>query len=210
MKPSGGAADKMLVVSMRISRNYKDKHWKGLSFDKEADWQEGIAIFMDRMETRYLLHIRRLLKHTTSGFAALALDCIVIETMEQFRQGTQKTPYKKGEAYFVSFLTGTSFSAYITPLQAAQFYAQIRCGLLHQSEAEKSLIRRNLTDPLIGPTKDKKGVIVNAKLFHAQLEKAIHEYANVLRNPESFKERAAFRRKMNFICAVEEGTGAVT
>jgi hypothetical protein len=55
MKPLGVVPlIKMLVVSMRISRNYKDQHWKALSFDKEADWQEGVAIFMDRMETRYL------------------------------------------------------------------------------------------------------------------------------------------------------------
>ena len=76
---------------MLISRNYKADHWKALRFTSEADWETAIAIFQDRLETRYLEHIRRLLGHRTSGFAVLALDCVVIETMEQFRQGTQKT-----------------------------------------------------------------------------------------------------------------------
>jgi hypothetical protein len=48
-----------------------------------------------------------------------------------------------------------------------------------------------------------KGVIVNAKAFHAQLQKTIHEYSDLLKRPESIKERAAFRKKMNYICQVE-------
>ena len=57
---------------------------------------------------------------------------------------------------------------------------------------------------LIAFTKDQKGVIVNAKAFHAQLEKTIHEYAAMLRKPESTRERAAFKKKMNYICQVED------
>jgi len=191
-------------MSVSISRSYKDKHWRALKFESDEDWKKGIDIFLDRMETRYFLHIRRILKHTTSGFAALALDCTVIETLEQFRQVTRRAPPRKTEAYFVSFLTGTSFSAFVTEHQARLFYTQIRCGLLHQSEAEGSLIKRNDTDPLISTTKNNKGVIVNAKAFHAQLEKVVNEYADVLRKPESSEQRAAFRKKMNFICAVGE------
>jgi hypothetical protein len=44
---------------------------------------------------------------------------------------------------------------------------------------------------------------VNAKAFYAQLRKTIHEYSDLLRKPESTKERAAFRKKMNYICQVE-------
>jgi hypothetical protein len=189
---------------MLISRNYKADHWKALRFTSEADWEKAIAIFQDRLETRYLEHIRRLLRHRTSGFAVLALDCVVIETMEQFRQGTQKTPYKQGEKYFVSFLKGTSFSDHVTKEQARLFYTNIRCGLLHQAEAEGSLVKRSSKLPLIAFTQDHKGVIVNAKAFHAQLEQTIHEYADRLSKPESTQARAAFRKKMNFISQIEE------
>jgi hypothetical protein len=65
------------------------------------------------------------------------------------------------------------------------------------------LVKRSSTLPLISFTEDHKGVIVNAKAFHAQLQKTIHEYSDVLRKPESTKERAAFRKKMNYICQVE-------
>jgi hypothetical protein len=73
---------------MWISRNYKAHQWEALKLMTEADWETGVDIFEDRMESRYLVHAPRILDHNTSGFAALTLDCAVIETMEQFRRGT--------------------------------------------------------------------------------------------------------------------------
>lgn len=188
---------------MLISRNFKADDWKALTFQTEDDWKRAVNIFVDRMETRYLEHIRRILRHRTSGFSALALDCAVIETLEQFRRGEPKTPFGDGKKYFISLLTETSFSQDVTKKQARVFYKNIRCGLLHQTEAEDSLVKRNDTRPLIAFTKDHKGVVVNAKVFHERLEQVIREYAEKLKNPNSKKEREAFRTKMNFICRVE-------
>ena len=189
---------------MWISRHYKAHQWDALKFSTESDWQTAVDIFEDRMESRSLVHARLILGHKTSGFAALTLDCAVIETMEQFRRGKKKTKRGSGEKYFVSFLRGTSFSEFVSEKQASVFYTNIRCGLLHQGEAPASLVKRSSTLPLIAFTKDQKGVIVNAKAFHAQLEKTIHEYAAMLRKPESTRERAAFKKKMNDICQVED------
>jgi hypothetical protein len=188
---------------MLISRNYKTDDWKALTFQTEADWQKAVTIFSDRMETRYLEHVRRILRRPTSGFTALTVDCAVIETMEQFRRGEPKTPNREGKSFFVSFLTETSFSTDVSKKQAGVFYKNIRCGLLHQTEAEDSLVKRNDTRPLIAFTKDHKGVIVNAKIFHQRLEQVIREYAEKLKDPKAKKEREAFLKKMNFICRVE-------
>jgi hypothetical protein len=187
---------------MRISRNYKADHWKALTFDTEVDWQRAIEIFMDRLDTRYLLHIKELLRHRTSGFAVLTLDCAIIETLEQFRRGVPETPSGKSGEYFASFLTQTSFSQYFTDEYARLFYKVIRCGLLHQSEAKSSLVKRSSTLPLIDFTEDRKGLIINAKTFHAKLVVVISEYAALLRNPESKPARTAFRKKMDSICVV--------
>jgi hypothetical protein len=189
---------------MLISRNYKAADWDALTFKSEADWQTAVEIFLDRIETRYLEHIERIIKHRTSGFAVLTLDCALIETLEQFRQGTDNTPWKHGETYFISFLRTTSFKEYVSAEQARLFYTNIRCGLLHQGEAKSSSVKRNSTHPLIAFTDDRKGVIVNAKAFHAQLRRMVREYANILKRPESTRERAAFRRKMDYICKVED------
>lgn len=72
---------------MRISRTYTVDDWKALTLTTEADWLRAVAIFKDRLETRYLEHIRELLPRQTSGFVVLALDCALIETLEQFKHG---------------------------------------------------------------------------------------------------------------------------
>jgi hypothetical protein len=93
-------------------------------------------MFEDRLETRYLEHIRILLPRQTSGFAVLALDSALIETLEQFRRGKPTTPRRQGQDYFISFLTQTAFGQHFDKPRAILFYKTIRCGLLHQSEAD--------------------------------------------------------------------------
>jgi hypothetical protein len=187
-----------------ISRNYKAEDWKGLTFRTEEDWEKAVEIFLDRIQTRYIEHIDRIIGHHTSGFAVLALDCTLIETLEQFRRGKRKTPFKKGEAYFVAFLTGTSFRKHFGEDSAKMFYKQIRCGLLHQTEAQESQVKRNSKLPMIAYTKGRNGLIVNAKPFHQEVKEVIRQYAGELRLPASKKARRAFRDKMDFICGVEK------
>jgi hypothetical protein len=189
---------------MRISRKYYADDWKRLDLTSELDWKMAIAIFQDRLETRYLEHIRALLLRKTSGFAVLALDCALIETLQQFRLGTPKTPFKKGEKYFISFLTETPFAEHFDKKLASLFYTTIRCGLLHQTEAEgTSRINRGKDRPLIAYTTDHTGVAVNTHRFHELLEQTIRDYVAVLLTPASVEARLAFQRKMNFICRIE-------
>src|ERR1700733_7977249 len=112
---------------MKISRNYDAEHLRNLDFTSEADWQRAITIFEDRLETRYLEHIRALLPRKTSGFVVLTLDCALIETLQQFRLGVRKTPDKEGKKYFVVFLTTTLFSQHFDEESAGLFYKTIRC-----------------------------------------------------------------------------------
>jgi hypothetical protein len=191
-------------LPMRISRNYKVEDWKGLSFTSEADWCTAVTIFLDRLETRYLEHVRSILSRQTSSFSVLALDSTLIETLEQFRRGKAKTPSRKGQYYFESFLTETAFSEHFDVPLAQLFYKTIRCGLLHQSEAgQTSRLKRGGDHPVVAYTVDHKGVVINTRRFHKLLEEVIQKYAEELRNPESVDARKAFRRKMNYICRIE-------
>jgi hypothetical protein len=189
---------------MRISENYNVEHWKGLSLTNEADWNKAVDIFRDRLETRYLSHIRTILSHKTSGFAVLTLDSALVETLEQFRRGKPKTPNGEGRKYFESFLTRAPFSEHFDLTRARIFYKTIRCGLLHQSEAEgTSRIKRGGERPLVTYTVNHTGVVINVHKFHELLEEAIDQYVQELRKPQSRSLRDAFRRKMNYICRIE-------
>lgn len=189
---------------MRISANYTVDDWAALKFTQEADWQLAVEMFHDRLQTRYIDHIDAILLRKTSGFAVLSLDCVLIETLQQFREGTPKTPYNKSKAYFVRFLTGTSFSEHFKNGAAELFYTDIRCGLLHQSEAEgASRIKRGNGRPVVAFTADGKSVIINVHSFHGLLKQVIAEYEQELRQPRSLGARRAFRKKMDYICRIE-------
>lgn len=193
---------------MRISRSFTVDDWKALDLSVVEGWNSAVEIFRDRLETRYLEHIRHLLPMKTSGFAVLALDCALIETIENFRRGTRTTPRGKGKEYFVSFLTSSKFTEHFTAARAVIFYSQIRCGLLHQSEAgELSRIKRGGSLPLVSDTTDNKSLILNKMLFHELLEEEIRLYYADLRSGTKPELRLNFRRKMDGICRIQ---GSVT
>jgi hypothetical protein len=189
---------------VRISRNYETTDWSKLEFSTDADWQKAVDILDDRLQTRYLEHIAVLLKRKTSGFVVLALDCALIETLQQFRLGEPETPGGQGKQHFVDFLTQTSFGQHFDAQKAALFYTTIRCGLLHQTEAKHNSRVKRGAIPLVSYSVDHKGIVINVPLFHERLEKIIGEYVAELRNPNSVGARTSFRAKMNFICRIEE------
>jgi hypothetical protein len=186
--------------AMWISPKYRVYDWKALTFSNEEDWQKAIVIFEDRIRGRFLNFIDLIKCHEYSGFAVLALDCLLIETFQQFREGKDETR-NNSEKYFVNFLTETSFCEFFNKEIAKKFYEQIRCGLLHQAEVKgNSLVRISQNEPLVRLTKDGKGVIVNRESFHEQLVRVFEEYLSRLRDPSNEDERNKFKTKMDCIC----------
>jgi hypothetical protein len=196
---------------MRISRNYEVEDYTSLQFVDEVDWRTATAILRDRLETRYLEHVRAILKRPTSGFAVLAIDSALIETLEQFRRGRPSTPSREGATYFRAFLTKTRFRRHFNDQTAKLFYKTIRCGLLHQGEAdESSRIKRGNRYALVSLTKDRRGIVVNAEHFHSELESAVRDYLTRPADPTEVQLRQAFRKKMDYICRKEPQTRAAS
>jgi hypothetical protein len=159
-------------------------------------------MFVDRIETRFLEFIRLIERKEPSGFVVMALDCLLIETLEQFRNGVPETPAGKSKNYFVNFLTKQSFGSLFNQTLAERFYYQIRCGILHQAEIKgDSRIVITKSVPLVKPSKQ-NGLIINRKLFHTQLVKEFNDYVSRLRkyDPPDQRLRANFKKKMDCIC----------
>lgn len=166
---------------MRISPKYNINDWQQLTFSTEDEWQKAVDILADRIYGRFLKPISRIEAYTYTGFAVLALDCLLIETLQQFREGKASTPRRMSEQYFINFLTTTSFGAYFDDRTAKMFYDQIRNGILHQAEVKESsrvLIREGT--PLVSETDDRKGLVINRKLFHKQLVNEFEKYLSHL------------------------------
>lgn len=178
----------------------------------EDDWQTAIDIFEDRLRGRYFNYIEVLLnfeysiKDYHAGFAITALDCLIIETLQQFYEGRDSS--QGSEKSFERFLTTTSFQKNFgvdtsEGSLADLFYDQIRCGILHQAEVKTDSRIVSTGAELIA--EEGKGVIVNRRKFHAQLLREFEDYVKRLRKPktkEDLRLRKNFRQKMDYICKV--------
>jgi hypothetical protein len=78
---------------------------------------------------------------------------------------------------------------------------QIRNGILHQGEVKgnaRVVITRSA--PVVRLTDDGRGIVVNRRRFHREMERYIDDYVAQLRDPANTDLRRKFRRKMNYIC----------
>lgn len=133
----------------------------------------------------------------------MAIDCLLIETLQQFIEGVSRTPGRKSECYFKKFLI-FRFKEDFDDEKAKMFYKQIRCGILHQAETkESSKIKISHELPIVKFTKEKDGLIINRKKFHEKLKKAIKSYIEQLKDKTNEPLRNNFRKKMDYICRIE-------
>lgn len=189
--------------NIRISPKYSAADWRTIAFCREQDWKKAIEIFIDRIDGRFLRYIRQIEFNKYAGFVVMALDCLLIETLQQFYAGVQDTPIKKGRDYFITFLTRGTFGHFFTQDLANKFYRDIRNGILHQAEIKgSSKISIRTDSPLVNYTSDKKGIIVNRKLFHQDLLLEFEDYVSRLRDQGEKELRNNFRRKMDYICQI--------
>lgn len=188
---------------MHISPRYTVEDWEKLNFSAEQDWQKAIDIFEDRIRGRFLEPISRMEQYNYAGFVVIALDCLLIETLQQFKEGLPRS--RSCRDSFVRFLTESSFGGYFTKEVAELFYEQIRCGILHQAETKgSSRIVARTGSPLVEHSRDGKGLIINRRLFHKQLVGEFEAYTARLRRASSDDLRMKFKRKMDHICRISE------
>lgn len=186
---------------MRISLGFVADDWKQLTFATEHEWQTAVAIFSERVSERFFQPIAHIDECDRAGFAVMALDCLLIEMLQQFREGVHRTPAGKSKLYFINFLTKSSFGDFFTEKMAEVFYRQIRCGILHQAEVRGS--SRILVDeqiPLVDFAETKAGLVVNRKSFHERLLQEFEYYKTQLLDAENEVLRNRFRKKMAYIC----------
>jgi len=184
---------------MEISPRFTVDDWKALDLTKSSDWRKAVRILEDRLNARFFDAVGGIQEQDFSGFAVLALDCLLIETLQQFKEGVPETPRRKCEEYFVNFLTAAPFATHFDKTSAATFYDHFRCGILHQAEI-KGTSKVWRVGPLVARSSDGHGLIVNRKLFHSALRKAFAAYLRTLRSRKDLTQCANFVKKMNFIC----------
>jgi hypothetical protein len=179
-----------------------------LDSSNPKDWSTAADVIRDRLDGRFLRFASNCLKAKHSGFVVLAIDCLLAETIQQFRDGVTNGQ-GRSEEMVKRFLEGTRFQPDFDAEARKAFYQDIRCGLLHQAEAKKMWLIRRRQPGLLQKVTDGQGYIVDVERFHAGLQGSLNDYLKLISEPANSSIRSNLWKKMNQICSVRTARGAL-
>jgi hypothetical protein len=178
---------------MNISPRYTDKHWKA-AFAVAEDWTYAINIVEDRIRGRWLNAADRLLSEPYSGFAILALDCIVLESLWGFMNGEAVARGKEQQVYR-EMLTGPKFAW--TDALSEDFL--VRNGVIHDAETRRGwLIGKTVPSSVMRQPEKHGGYKLNRTKFHHAVKVTFEDWVAKLRAGDA-DLRSKMRRRMNQI-----------
>ncbi|NGM74732.1 hypothetical protein [Sphingobacterium sp. SGL-16] len=200
----------MLYKAVKISPKYSKSDWDTLNLiHGSKDWNTAVDIFEDRMYGRFFNQIKILENNKDrevgkfAGFAIIALDCLIIETLQQFYNGQKETSGHHSIAFHNFFQKSNDFRAFFTSKRKSYiFYSHIRCGILHQAQTKKKSLIHIRKEPILAWANNndiEEGILIQRHLFHQEILSVFSNYCNELRNPINTKLRTNFKSKMDYI-----------
>ncbi|TIL60498.1 MAG: hypothetical protein E5Y79_09445 [Mesorhizobium sp.] len=202
-----------LPNNFEIAPGHYVKDWKGLALNEgnydSADWSKALNILNTRIRSRFIEPAQFLIDSEdgnargTNGFAILAIDFLLIETVEGFRSG-RTSHHNHSKKLFTAFLMGwPAFTACVPAGEnakdlAVDVYEQGRCALHHTGSTDRIVVRRR--GPMFAFHKDGR-IEINRTLLHRELTKAFDAYLADLKAPSNADLRQKFKNKMNHICS---------
>lgn len=234
-----------LYLNLRIAPKASCGYWTFGDWEnarRANDWAQMIQIFSDRIQFRFLDVINTIIRSDLTcpnrryGFAVMALDCLLVETLHQFYSGKKQSPQGRSNIrrnggpvtsinelgqngqFYAKFFTEVSFKFphffKDKEIAAVLFFQDIRCGLLHAGETSgKSMIRTHSVGDknieLFSLIDNDTGVLIFRDTFHKILEDEVKEYLYQLTIPDKKELRKNFIRKMGFVCNTDYGDGDI-
>ena len=162
-----------------------------------SDWDRAISMLEDRLEGRYFEPVATLIQSdiNKNGFAAMALCCLLVETLLQFREGYPRTPDRQNQQCYTDFLVN-QFGDVFDGQKAKRFYQDIRCGILHSGQTKNGSCLTFDTDYVVRILGNNV-MMVNIQAMFDELKHYFSEYCDNLRNPGNIKLRNNFIKKMD-------------
>lgn len=194
--------------NMEIAPGYTVRDWRRLQLDKpqHPDWTKAIEIFESRICHRFIAPVDVLIAHEighkrgTFGFAILAIDCLIMETLQGFRNG-EIDHDKKSKKLICTFLTESSQfrNFFKNQNEAVEIFKHYRCALLHSGKTDGDFrIQRH--GPLL--RRDGTHIDINRTAFHEAIKLEFRAYLEELADSSNTGTRKNFRKTMNAICSI--------
>lgn len=191
---------------MYIAPNFTDEDWNNLTLDgNEEDWQTAISTLEDRINSRYIEPVDELIelekdvshKNKRYGFTCLAIDMLLIETFQAFKEGLPDSKGKSKHLFIKFLMESQCFSNYFrNEDECKELYEQFRCGILHQAEVQGPVLVWSVGDLI---ERHNNPPTLNRVFFHRALKKEFDSYITSLRDPSSVNLRKALKAKMESI-----------
>lgn len=201
-------------MNYRIARGHTAADWRRLSLDpkqpQSETWANAVAMFRARMEERFFIPVDTLIdmqedSSRTHGFVVLAIDCLLIETLQGFREGLGDHN-RRSKKLFKGFLTSWDVFLNCVPKDgnpdelADLVYTDYRCALLHSGCTANGL-KVGVTGKAFA-FKSGGALKINRTALHKGLKASFEGYLAELIAPEGTKLRENFKKKMDAICGV--------
>ncbi len=161
---------------------------------KNPEDKPKVAKFIKcRLSSKYLFPFENQDKDEKSGFAMMACYCLLIETLQAFREGKDQTERQQNGCAFCHFFRNeTENPLGVFENIATDFYKNVRCGLLHQGETSNGWKIRRDGDLFNTETKT-----INANKFGGALKEVLERYVECLKTDDALFENA--KKKIKFI-----------
>lgn len=223
---------------MRIAGKLTTKDWEelviNLNSEKDENWGLAFHFFEERIKTRYLNPIDRILGmdlKTGEGIAVVTLQCSLIETIESFingwkfnlnpygwfkLDGEKESKIKKNQDIFISFFEKRNpFVSYNPNIDGGKFYQNVRCGLLHETQTKGNWRIKSDSKKcgLSYEENNDKGLlekIIYRENFQKDLETLIENYKKsiidgiAMNGIPVLELRENFIAKFNYLCSQSE------
>jgi hypothetical protein len=168
---------------------------KYIAFLSAKNRQEIAKFIYERFFERYIQPLESIPKEYKNGFCIMANCCLMIEALESFYNGWENTKGTgKGKEAFKRFFNRVTYFSNLKTFYS-QFYANVRCGILHQAETTGGwrILRK-------GPLFDSVDLTINANEFFDGLKKYLRDYKNEVNQSEWNNDVwKNLRKKMNLI-----------
>ncbi|MDD3145264.1 MAG: hypothetical protein PHV23_04100 [Candidatus Gracilibacteria bacterium] len=188
---------------MKISKNFTSNDYLDLklNINEEKGWDKAILILKDRIESRFFEPIDLLIKFEENnkpkdnyfGFTILAISCLLIETIQGFKEGIYNHK-NESEQLIKKFCSELGLNNEEQDL----FYKKIRCGILHKGEVEGVLIYSHKNNEEIITTYSKDETVLERNILYMEIKKNFYKYLSKIKDNENLKNN--YIKVMDGIC----------
>lgn len=222
-----------------ISPNYTKEDLKALflkdhlsAYSDHDVFSRAVEMFRDRIQGRFFDQIDRLAADgiEKNGFAIMALECLLVETLAQFENGRsdscdcsakvyteflrKRDPafnqkpnienFPSPEIYDKEVFHNRRGKPIVKPNDNAMFfYNRIRCGILHQAQSgNNSALAVDGSDQCV--FWHDNYFMVHVGKFMEMMESYFYQYIDELYDSKNIVSREKFVRKMRYICKLQE------